>query len=80
MATSSNCFTEARKVLDELLGGLTFMKVISIQKNGRSYTGEVVEIGSKNENLRTAFFDKFGRSRNNLQVRAYYINASTIRF
>lgn len=58
-------FRAAREALSELLGNLSFVKVVSIQKNGTSYTGEAVEIfGSK----RIAFFDKFGRTRGFLSV------------
>jgi hypothetical protein len=58
-------FRAAREALSELLGNLSFVKVVSIQKSGTAYTGEAVEIfGSK----RLGFFDKFGRTRGFLTV------------
>lgn len=63
----SKVYDSARKSLDELLSNVTFLKVICIQKEKNSYTGEAVEIVN-GQNKRTAFFDKFGRSRSFLTV------------
>ena len=60
-------YDNARKALDELLSNITFLKVICIQKDKNSYTGEAVEIVN-GQNKRSAFFDKFGRSRAFLSV------------
>lgn len=66
-AKSANTFPIARKHLDEILGNLTFLKVVMIQKGGNSFTGEAVEIVN-NQQKKLVFFDKFGRSRSYLSV------------
>lgn len=65
MATAVPSFEDARKSLDELLSNLTFLKVVAVQKNNGSFTGEAVELGNSK---RMAFFDKFGRARSFLSV------------
>jgi hypothetical protein len=65
MATAVPGFEDARKALDELLSNLTFLKVVTVQKNNNSFTGEAVELGNSK---RLAFFDKFGRARSFLNI------------
>lgn len=58
-------YDDARKTLTDLLSNLSFVKVVSIQKNAAgAYTGEASDLFKKE----MVFFDKFGRSRMNLTI------------
>lgn len=58
-------YDDARKTLTDLLSNLSFVKVVSIQKNAAgAYTGEASDLFKKE----MVFFDKFGRSRTNLTI------------
>ena len=63
-------FTDARHNLVSTLENLSFLKVVSVQQNARGYYGEAVELHFRDtrERPKLSFFDKFGRSRNSLQV------------
>jgi hypothetical protein len=58
-------YDDARKTLTDLLSNLSFVKVVSLQKNAAgAYTGEASDLFKKE----MVFFDKFGRSRMNLTI------------
>lgn len=69
---AANTFDTARRNLDELMSGLTFLKVVCVQRTGTgagaSYTGEAVEVLGNGQQKRLAFFDKFGRNRSFLTL------------
>lgn len=62
---ASKTFEDARKSLSDLLGNLSFVKVVALQKSPTgAYSGEAVDLFKKD----MVFFDKFGRSRSYLTV------------